>query len=301
MRRESIIRLLCGLIIGLVLSITQNGLSTGAFTGSFSTSLAISGTTVSNLQANTATISWNTSDNASSQVFYDTVAHGDTSGYAFNSGTDFTPVLQHSVNLTGLQSSTVYHFRAVSTANVSGTLFTAITYDLTFEMATTDMLISIVLQGGRNDAGYEIPITVKFFSTLGGNVLSLSANYTSNTTTKRFGATTNATGNVTGIPPSIYDVTVVSDHTLLNVRRSANITSPSTTLGMGILLEGDVNGSGSVTILDFSAMIPSYLKSSGDSGFNPMADLDRSLTVNILDFSLAIPNYLKSSPIELPP
>ena len=94
------------------------------------------------LPDNTVQISWNTSDNASSQVFYDTQSHGDTGAYAFQSAIDSAPVLQHAVTLGGLQGSTVYHFRTMSTANVSGILFTAISEDLTFETADTINLMA---------------------------------------------------------------------------------------------------------------------------------------------------------------
>src|SRR3990172_6153744 len=142
MRRENITRVLCSLIIGLVLSVTQSGASVSAFSGSFSVSLAISGTAALVLPDNTVQISWNTSDNASSQVFYDTQSHGDTGAYAFQSAIDSAPVLQHAVTLGGLQGSTVYDFRTMSTANVSGILFTAISEDLTFETADTINLMA---------------------------------------------------------------------------------------------------------------------------------------------------------------
>lgn len=139
MGRKSITGVLGGLSIGIVLcvSMIQNSSADGEFTGSFSTSLTVSGVVASVLKTDVAGISWVTSDNASSQVFYDITTHEDVAEYAFHSNLDSTPVLQHTVTLAGLQGSTVYHLRAMSTASVRGAQFTAISQDLAFETAAS--------------------------------------------------------------------------------------------------------------------------------------------------------------------
>jgi len=70
---------------------------------------------VSNVQASaitqsTATITWTTNKASSSQVFY-----GTTASYGSSSTLDATQVTNHSVTLTGLTASTLYHFKAQST------------------------------------------------------------------------------------------------------------------------------------------------------------------------------------------
>ena len=57
------------------------------------------------------------------------------------------------------------------------------------------------------------------------------------------------------------------------------------------LLEGNCNNDQQVNALDFSAMVPTYGKSSGESGWNASADFDNSGMVNAFDFSLMVPNY----------
>lgn len=75
----------------------------------------ISGVSVSNVGATTATITWNTDVPATSQVDY-----GLTMGYG---STANTPGLatSHSVDLAGLTPQTTYHYKAVSTESLDGT------------------------------------------------------------------------------------------------------------------------------------------------------------------------------------
>jgi hypothetical protein len=166
--------------------------------------------------------------------------------------------------------------------------------------------ISVVLQGGvRPTAGYVIPITVKFFSTLGGNVLTATSNYTSTQNTTRVGVTTTVIANVTAIPPDTYDITVKSDHTLLSVKRNVVISEPSTNVTMGTLFEGNANESNPpntniINISDFTTLSATYAKSLGAPGYNAQADFDRNNIVNISDFTLLSGNYQKSSPITVP-
>jgi hypothetical protein len=69
---------------------------------------------------------------------------------------------------------------------------------------------------------------------------------------------------------------------------------------MYTLLEGNADGNDIVNILDFSTMVPTFLKSLGQDGYNASADFDRNDIVNIFDFSAMVPNFLVSSPIEVP-
>ncbi|MCK4722972.1 MAG: hypothetical protein KAT75_06695, partial [Dehalococcoidia bacterium] len=91
--------------------------------------------------------------------------------------------------------------------------------------ALTEVDISVVLQGGsRPDEGWAVPITIKFFSP-GADVMSDSPLYEfSLTTTKSDGI---ATCQCTGVLPGTYDITVASNHTLINVKRSVIILPPS--------------------------------------------------------------------------
>jgi hypothetical protein len=159
--------------------------------------------------------------------------------------------------------------------------------------------ISVTLMGNRTvESQCIIPVTIKFF-TPGADVISDIPLYSIDTTTVMTG-TSAANATVIGIAPGTYDITIVSEHTLTNVKKNVVISSPYTPVNLGTLLEGDANSSGKVDILDVSTLIPAYGKSSGDPGYNPMADFDRNGKVDILDVSTLIPAYGKQSPILVP-
>ncbi|GAH61463.1 unnamed protein product, partial [marine sediment metagenome] len=77
-------------------------------------SLTISDVSASSIGYHGATISWKTNGDATSQVFYDTVYHGDIGDYAYHTDVETTLVTEHSVRLTGLSSGRTYHYRVRS-------------------------------------------------------------------------------------------------------------------------------------------------------------------------------------------
>ena len=87
----------------------------------------------------TATISWKTNDNATSQVFYDTKFHEDIADYAYHTSEDITLVSEHSVTLTRLRPRTIYHFRVRSA--IPGTEFIAISDDYTFTTLSPPVVV----------------------------------------------------------------------------------------------------------------------------------------------------------------
>ncbi len=91
----------------------------------------ISDVSATNITQTSATISWQTSVNATSQVFYDTAWHANTANYTANV-TDNTTVAVHSIPLTGLTSSTTYHYRVKSTTSGDE----AVSDDYTFTTST---------------------------------------------------------------------------------------------------------------------------------------------------------------------
>jgi phosphodiesterase/alkaline phosphatase D-like protein len=94
--------------------------------------LVTSNVTASSITTSSAVISWQTSSNATSQVFYDIVYREDIDDYVYHTPEYTTPVSEHSVHLTGLSPSTTYHYRAKSVLIVDGTEFIAISDDYTF-------------------------------------------------------------------------------------------------------------------------------------------------------------------------
>jgi len=95
---------------------------------------------VSNISYHSATISWKTNGNATSQVFYDTIWHDNITGYADNVSDD-SLVSEHSLNLTGLSSANTYHYRVKSVATVDGVEFIATSEDYTFTTLTPRRIV----------------------------------------------------------------------------------------------------------------------------------------------------------------
>jgi hypothetical protein len=164
-----------------------------------------------------------------------------------------------------------------------------------FYAATVD--ISVVLQGGsRPPEGWEVPVTIKFFSP-GANVMT-------DIPLEQFDVTTTKSGSTAvcqcTVAPGTYDITAVSEHTLSNVRRSVVISGPSTAVDMGTLLEGNANDDSIINISDFGILAVSYMKTAGEPGYDARADFDRNGIINISDFGLLAVNYMKMSPIDIP-
>jgi len=160
--------------------------------------------------------------------------------------------------------------------------------------------VSVGLQGSRTTPEqWQIPLTVNFF-TPGADVMVDTPVYTSSQTASQSAST--AVITVAAIAPGTYDVTAQSENTLMNRQLNVVIAAPSTAVDMGTLLQGDVAlpANDLVNFFDFSAMLPSYLKSTGDPAFNALADHDRNGLVNFFDFSMMLPNYLTSSPVDVP-
>ena len=163
-------------------------------------------------------------------------------------------------------------------------------------LTTADVNITVTLQGtGRSTAGFIVPLTVNFLAPTDNSTL-----YTFTENTTRVGTTYNAITTVSGIIPGTYNISAGTAHSLTNFKQGAVITVPSTDIDMGILLEGDADGSNVVNLSDFSILAKTYGKSTGDSGFDARADFDCSGTINLSDFSLLAANYARSGPVMVP-
>ncbi|MFC2043793.1 FG-GAP-like repeat-containing protein [Chloroflexota bacterium] len=175
----------------------------------------------------------------------------------------------------------------------------AVSLNATVEIVTLVVDISVALEGfARPDPeGWEIPVTIKFF-TPGADVMSVSPFYSCNRTTVKSGGT--ATANVTDITPGTCDVALVSDHTLLNVKRDVVVTAPSTLVDMGTLLEADADGDGWVFLLDFNVLKASFGKIPAMGGYDARADFDRDNYIFLPDFNLLKQNFGRTSPVEVP-
>jgi len=164
--------------------------------------------------------------------------------------------------------------------------------------AATTVSISVGLQGdGRPDAGWVVPLTVKFFSP-GADVLSDTPTYQFNLTTTK---TTNAAVcEAAGIAPGIYDITALSEHTLMNVKRSVVVSAPNTSVDLGTLLEGDANQDNTIDFEDYAIMSRCWLASQTQAEYDAMTDFDRNGLINISDLRLLSASWLSISPAEIP-
>ena len=163
----------------------------------------------------------------------------------------------------------------------------------------------ITLQGAsRPPAARVCAVTVKLFPAGASN-----ENLNSGTgAVSTFTVTTADPGNNNvifqcvgaSLPPGTYDITIVKPHTLRHVKKNVVIAGGANAVNFGTLLEGNCNDDNQVQALDFSILAGSYLKSTGQAGFNSSADFDGTGQVNSLDFSLMAGSYLKSSPVVAP-
>ena len=160
-----------------------------------------------------------------------------------------------------------------------------------------DVDISVELEGAdRPLSGYNIPLTVQFFEP-GSDPFTEPALYEFTPTTSE--SDRQAICQVTNLLADTYDIATVSEHTLMNIKRNVLISSPSTTVHMGTLLEGNANDDKQVNIIDFSILSASYMTSAGDAGYDARADFDRNDIIDIRDFGLLGKNYSQESPIEI--
>jgi GH18 family chitinase/regulation of enolase protein 1 (concanavalin A-like superfamily) len=87
----------------------------------------ISGISTSNITSNAATVQWSTNVGSSSQVEY-----GPTTNYGSKTDSDIVLVTSHSVKLSNLAASTLYHYRVKSTEAAG---YQAVSSDQTFTTA----------------------------------------------------------------------------------------------------------------------------------------------------------------------
>jgi hypothetical protein len=161
--------------------------------------------------------------------------------------------------------------------------------------------ISVALQGDeRPDAGWVVPLAVKFF-TPGTDVMNDSPIYEFELTTTKSSSTNIAVCEVTGITPGTYDITVFSETTLMNVKRGVVISATNTSVDLGVLLEGDANQDSTINLSDYAILSMCWLASESQAEYDVRADLDRDGLVNTTDLLLLTANWLGISPVEVPP
>jgi beta-glucanase (GH16 family) len=118
----------------------------------------------SGITTNSATVTWNTNESSNSQVEY-----GTTTSYGTSTTLNSSLVTNHSVNLTGLNASTVYHYR-VKSRDASNNLATSADYTFTTSAAddppaTTTSSDPSPSSGGPSGSGWTLTFSDEFNGT----------------------------------------------------------------------------------------------------------------------------------------
>ena len=219
---------------------------------------------ISNVQATlitttTATITWSTDKPATSQVNY-----GTTIPYGSSTSLDSSLVTSHSVNLSGLTASTLYHFRVLS-QDVGGNLSTS--GDFTFTTAaprTTPPVISNVQAtaitsssaavtwttdepansqvnyGSSSAYGSSTPINGTFVTSHSVSLIGLSAStlYHFQVVSKDSSGNTGASGDFSFTTSASLPVTLWSPSTTPTIASQADPSS----VELGVKFTADVAG-----------------------------------------------------------
>ncbi|MBN1508239.1 MAG: nitroreductase family protein [Sedimentisphaerales bacterium] len=158
--------------------------------------------------------------------------------------------------------------------------------------------VSVTLQGeARPDAGWTVPLTVRFFAP-GAHVLTDTPVNEFRLTTSRSATADTAVCEAVGVLPATYDIAVFAESTLMNVRREVVLSAPGASVDLGILLEGDANRDNTIDLGDCAILSAFWLASVDQPQYDLRADFDRNGLVNAADLSLLADNWLMSSPIE---
>jgi len=104
--------------------------------------------------------------------------------------------------------------------------------------------------------------------------------------------TTDQSGNFTcaGFTPGAYVGCVKTSHTLQNCQ-NVTLSAGDNPVNFGTLREGDANDDNCVQLVDFSILVTTFGKCTGDAGYDARADFDMSGCVVLLDFSLLSSNF----------
>ena len=162
------------------------------------TSPAVSGIGTDNLTSSSITINWTTSEGSNTQVDY-----GTTTSYGASTALNANSVTSHSVTLSGLSASTLYHYR-VKSRDAAGNLSTSgdYTFTTTTPLDTTAPVISNISTGNITSTDATVTWTTDEASTSQveygtssnyGSASSLDSNLATSHTVTLSGLTPNTT------------------------------------------------------------------------------------------------------------
>jgi hypothetical protein len=190
-------------------------------TAADSTPPAISGVGTSSITASAATISWTTDEASDSQVEY-----GTSTAYGSSTGLATGLVTNHSTSLTGLQPSSLYHYR-VKSRDGAGNLATSSDFTFTTTGDTTPPTISGVGTSSITASAATISWTTDEASDSQVEYGTTTA-YGSSTGLAT-GLVTNHSNSLTGLQPStLYHYRVKSRDAAGNLATSGDFTFTTT-------------------------------------------------------------------------
>jgi hypothetical protein len=93
-----------------------------------------------------------------------------------------------------------------------------------------------------------------------------------------------------GLLPGQYTACVKHSHTLQTCQ-SVTLAGGANLVDFGTLREGDANDDNCVLLVDFSILVSTFGRCTGNAGFDGRADFDGSGCVVLVDFSLLATNF----------
>jgi hypothetical protein len=242
------------------------------------TAPTISAISVGSITQTSATVIWTTDEAADSQVEY-----GTTTSYGTSTTLNTTKVTSHSVNVSGLSASTLYHYR-VKSKDAAGNLRNSADGTFTTSAPAPDTTAPTVSMTAPTNGSTITTGSSTLTATASDNVGVVGVQFQVNNVNQgaedtsspySLGWTTSSLTNGT------YTIKAIARDAAGNVTTSTAVT---VTVNNPAFLPEDINQSGHVDLQDFSILSLNFNRTTAQLT-NARADINGDGTVNLLDFS----------------
>jgi hypothetical protein len=92
------------------------------------------------------------------------------------------------------------------------------------------------------------------------------------------------------VPTGSFVACAKHSHTLRSCT-AVDVSPGVNPVDFGVLREGDADDSNCILLVDFSILVQTFSKCSGEAGYDPRADFDVNGCVVLIDFSLLATNF----------